>query len=99
MPRVGVLACMRLSIAGRSRARRRPRRCQTGIAALLSLLLLAATAGPALAGFQPQQTFDTGLGPVWVAVADFNGDGKPDLATANNGADNVSVLLNATTPG
>jgi hypothetical protein len=29
-----------------------------------------------------------------VAVGDFNGDGKPDLATANEGSDAVAVLLN-----
>ncbi|MBI4469726.1 MAG: VCBS repeat-containing protein [Acidobacteria bacterium] len=28
-----------------------------------------------------------------VAVADFNGDGRPDLAVTNPGSDNVSVLL------
>jgi len=29
-----------------------------------------------------------------VAVGDFNGDGKPDLAVANERSGNVSVLLN-----
>ncbi len=32
-------------------------------------------------------------GPWSVAAADFNGDGKADLAVANYGSDNVSVLL------
>src|SRR5260370_19627352 len=31
--------------------------------------------------------------PVSVAVGDFNGDGKPDLAAANSSSNNVSVLL------
>jgi hypothetical protein len=31
--------------------------------------------------------------PISVAVADLNGDGRPDLVTANFGSDNVSVLL------
>ena len=35
----------------------------------------------------------TGSAPSSVAVGDFNGDGRQDLATANNGADSVSVLL------
>ena len=34
-----------------------------------------------------------GDGPQSVAVGDFNGDGKADLAVANSTADNVSVLL------
>jgi len=31
-----------------------------------------------------------------LAVADFNGDGKPDVATVNADSQNVSVLLNTT---
>ena len=31
--------------------------------------------------------------PVSVAVGDFNGDGKQDLAIANFGSNNVSILL------
>jgi hypothetical protein len=32
--------------------------------------------------------------PVAVVIGDFNGDGQPDVATANAGSNNVSVLLN-----
>ena len=35
--------------------------------------------------------------PEGLVVADFNGDGRPDLATANSQAGTVSVLLNTTT--
>jgi hypothetical protein len=31
--------------------------------------------------------------PDSVAAGDFNGDGKIDLVTANNGANNVSIKL------
>jgi len=34
-----------------------------------------------------------GIGPVSVAVGDFNGDGKPDLAVANLNSNNVTILL------
>ena len=43
--------------------------------------------------FQTQQTFATGVGPVSVAVADVNGDGKLDLVVANRTSNTVSVLL------
>jgi hypothetical protein len=38
--------------------------------------------------------FATGASPSAVVVGDFNGDGRPDAATANAGSDTVSVLLN-----
>ncbi len=43
--------------------------------------------------FQAAVNYNAGTGPAGVAVGDFNGDGKPDLAVANNGGNNVSVLL------
>jgi len=43
--------------------------------------------------FQPQQTYPVGLQPFGVAVADFNGDGIPDLAITNEGDITVGVLL------
>jgi predicted NUDIX family NTP pyrophosphohydrolase len=43
--------------------------------------------------FQPAQYFLVGSGASSVAVGDFNGDGKLDLAVANNGSNDVSVLL------
>ena len=41
----------------------------------------------------PALDFATGTNPTSVAVGDFDGDGKLDVAVANNGSDNVSVLL------
>lgn len=38
-------------------------------------------------------------GPVFVAIGDLDGDGKPDLAVANPPSNNVSVLRNTSTPG
>jgi hypothetical protein len=37
--------------------------------------------------------FATGVSPESVAVADFNGDGIPDLLTANSDSNNVTMLL------
>src|SRR5262245_40094946 len=38
-------------------------------------------------------TFSAGTNPVFVAIGEFNGDGKPDLVVANAGTGNISVLL------
>jgi hypothetical protein len=42
-------------------------------------------------------SFATGILPLSVAVADLNGDGRPDLVTANFDGNNVSVLLGGNT--
>ncbi len=41
----------------------------------------------------PNSPFAVGSTPTTVTNADFNGDGKVDLATSNHGSDNVSVYL------
>ena len=43
--------------------------------------------------FGTATTFSAGNTPYMLAMGDFNGDGKLDLATTNNGSANVSVLL------
>jgi len=52
--------------------------------------------------FQTALIYDTGAGddisPQWLAVADVNGDGTPDVIVANVYSGNVSVLLNNTGP-
>jgi hypothetical protein len=47
--------------------------------------VLAILAGKGDGTFQPVSAFLGGTNPVFVVVADFNGDGKPDLAVANEG--------------
>ena len=46
--------------------------------------------------FATAQDFGVGVGPESVTGGDFNGDGRLDLATANFGADTVSILINTT---
>jgi uncharacterized protein (TIGR03437 family) len=58
----------------------------------VTLLLGTGSAGFAPA---PNSPFAVGTKPVFVAVADFNGDGIEDLATANYDGNNVTVLLGA----
>ncbi len=62
--------------------------------------VLLNTTSPPVA-FSAQTTLATGAGssPASVAVGDFNGDGKPDLALSNYGSKSVSVFLNTTPAG
>ena len=62
----------------------------------VSHLLLAAAAEAQGVSFIARRDFGAGSYPVSVAVGDFNGDGKPDLAVANYYSNNVSVLINNT---
>jgi hypothetical protein len=50
--------------------------------------------------FQSPVNFPGGAAPIAVAVADFNRDGKPDLAVANSlaASGSAAVLLNRLTP-
>jgi hypothetical protein len=43
--------------------------------------------------FEARLNYGTGRGPASVAIGDLNGDGKPDLVTANFSANTVSVFL------
>jgi FG-GAP-like repeat/PASTA domain len=67
---------------------------------LIGMLVLGGTlclaASPAGSGpsFAAPTSYPAGPDPVEVAVGDLNGDGKLDLATANNTAGTLSVLLN-----
>jgi hypothetical protein len=60
----------------------------SGVASGVSVLL-----GNGDGTFRAAERYATGTEAQAVAVGDFNGDGRLDLAVANNGSDNVSVLL------
>ncbi len=49
--------------------------------------------GDGLGGFSAATNFTVGTSPYSVVSTDLNGDSKMDLATANNGSGDVSVLL------
>src|SRR5262249_37716313 len=64
------------------------------------LVLLNTTApGATPPSFAAPRLFATGREPIPAAVADANGDGRPDLLVANALSTNVSVLPNTTAPG
>jgi hypothetical protein len=66
----------------------------TGMKKLLPIILLAfinQTYGQLC--YSPVDSFAVGNNPLSITSADFNGDGKADLATANGGSFNLSILL------
>src|SRR5207253_1886346 len=65
----------------------------------VSVLLNTTATGETIPTFAIQKAFATGSGPQSVAVADVNGDGKPDLIVANADDNTVTVLLNTTSTG
>ncbi|MEG4594386.1 FG-GAP-like repeat-containing protein, partial [Microcoleus sp. F8_C2] len=65
-----------------------------------SILLNTTPIGATTPTFAPQVTFPSGALPSDLSIGDFNGDGKPDLAVANdNSSGSASILLNTTAPG
>jgi FG-GAP-like repeat/Bacterial Ig-like domain/Thrombospondin type 3 repeat len=52
--------------------------------------------GDGTGSFGAATNFVVGSAPYAITSADFNGDGKPDLVTANFNSANVSVLINTT---
>ncbi len=70
-----------------------------GAGTTVSVLLNTTPTQSGAASFTPQQTFQVGTGPRGVAVGDLNGDGRADIAVANSGNSNISVLLNTTATG
>lgn len=65
----------------------------------VEILLNNTVQGSATANFTTAAVVGAGNTPIWVAAADFNGDGKPDLAILDNGSSSVLILLNTTVPG
>jgi hypothetical protein len=64
-----------------------------GILLLVGIFLLFEGSTLAAITFEGARAFRTGDEPDFVAVGDFNGDGRADLAVANFDSNNVSILL------
>jgi uncharacterized protein YjdB len=66
----------------------------------VSVLRNTSSAGSITSGsFAAKVDYATGSLPYNLAVADIDGDGKPDIVTGNNGDGTVSVLRNTATSG
>jgi hypothetical protein len=66
----------------------------------VSVLRNTTTVGSISTGsFAPKVDFATGTQPIWVAIGDVTGDGKPDLAVANRSSATVSLFRNTATNG
>jgi hypothetical protein len=64
-----------------------------------SILLNTTPTGATTPTFAPKVDLNTGDRPNSVSIGDFNGDGSPDVAVANNFSDTTSILLNTTPTG
>lgn len=60
---------------------------------VIGLIGLIGAAPVFAQSFAPPVSYAVGTHPYDAELGDFNGDGKPDLAVANNGTSNISVLL------
>ena len=65
---------------------------------MVSVLVNTTTPGGALS-FQPKQDFPAGLGPIAVVSADFDGDGRPDLAVADAVGGMLLIYVEENAPG
>src|ERR1700687_290324 len=60
---------------------------------MVCLVATASSQSVPPVSFRVAPTYAAGSFPSSVTMGDFNGDGKPDLAVANSGSNDVSVLL------
>jgi FG-GAP repeat len=68
---------------------------RVALASLLILVGIPAAEGQPMSSapsFAAAKSYATGAGPESVAIGDLNGDGSPDLATANVGENTISML-------
>ena len=63
----------------------------------VSLFLNTSTVGNI--NFAPKVDFSSATLPISVGIGDIDGDGKPDIVTANNSSATITVLQNLSTSG
>jgi hypothetical protein len=65
----------------------------------VTVVLNTTVPGSSTASFTAPAAFAAGNSPCALTVADINGDGKPDLVSANLGDNTISVFINTTPNG
>ena len=65
----------------------------------VSVLLNTTTPGATTPSFSSATGFATGASTIASSIGDINGDGKPDIVTANTSGLSISVLINTTPTG
>lgn len=65
----------------------------------VSVYLNTTTPGASTPSFTSPTLLGAGTNPFSSTTADYNGDGKPDIAVSNTNSGTVFVYLNTTTPG
>ncbi|MBN8569251.1 MAG: T9SS type A sorting domain-containing protein [Ignavibacteria bacterium] len=65
----------------------------------ICIFLNTVTPGASSPSFSSKTDFTTGTSPISIKAADFNGDGKPDLACVNAIGGTISVYINTTSTG
>jgi hypothetical protein len=64
-----------------------------------SIVVVKNVSTPGTLSFETPQSFLAGTYPECIALADLDGDGKPDMVTSNNQSNNISALRNTSTTG
>ena len=64
-----------------------------------SVSIFRNTSTPGTITLASRIDYPAGLDAISLSIADFDGDGKPDIAILNNNPNTVSVLKNYSTPG
>lgn len=57
------------------------------------------SSGTGVISFAAKQDYPTGNNPFGISIADFNNDGKPDVAVINLSSNTISILSNTSTTG
>ncbi len=73
--------------------------CSNQLDATIGVFINTTTTGALIPTFMAMVSFTTPAGPTHLAIADFNGDGLPDIVVPNNTAASISVFFNTTTTG